>query len=165
MPDMLLTALRNTMREIRSHLPSNYQSKSSHSICNKIGQLEQYRQAKHLALYQATRGEVDLTQLWNSAPLQGKFCYFPALQGDTLLFLPATPATPFKKNRYGILEPDVDFVKAIDIAQLDLMILPLLVFDRLCHRIGMGAGYYDRTLADKSPKFLLGVGYPFQRVP
>ncbi len=60
-------------------------------ICNRISQLEQYRYAKRIALYKAANGEIDLGSIWRSAPLQGKYCYFPSLNEDgTLTFLPAT---------------------------------------------------------------------------
>jgi 5-formyltetrahydrofolate cyclo-ligase len=49
-------------------------------------------------------------------------------------------------NRWGILEPHipVDFVHPM---QIDMVIVPLLGFDERGHRLGYGAGYYDRFLA------------------
>lgn len=165
MPDQFKTALRNAIKQVRSKISAPYRTISSNQICNRIRSLEQYRRAKRIALYFAANGETDLTNLWNSAPLHGKFCYFPALNDDlTLSFLPATPKTPFKKNRYGILEPDVSFDLAIPLEELNLIIMPLVAFDFRCTRIGMGAGYYDRTLKNIKNVTLLGVAYQFQRV-
>lgn len=165
MPNPYKTALRDSLKQIRQTLPQDYQSKTSQKICNQIKKIESFRQAKRLGLYHAANGEVDLDSLWKSAPLQGKFCYFPAITKDkTLVFLPATPATSFKKNQYGILEPDVSHSLSLAIEQLDLLLIPLVAFDRQCRRLGMGAGYYDRTLAHHPQCLLLGVAYEFQKV-
>ncbi|MDI1352812.1 MAG: 5-formyltetrahydrofolate cyclo-ligase [bacterium] len=163
MTDQYKTALRTTIKQVRSKTSRAYRLKVSQQICNKVKRLEQYRRAKQIALYFPINGEIDLSSLWNSAPLQGKFCYFPALNKDlTLSFLPATPTTAFSKNHYGIHEPDVSFDLAKPIEQLDLIIMPLVAFDIHCTRVGMGAGYYDRTLEHKKPRNLIGVAYQFQ---
>lgn len=165
MPDKFKNAIRNTMKQVRSKVSTAYRSKASNQMCTRIRALEQYRRAKTIALYFAVNNEIDLTALWNSAPLQGKFCYFPVLNYDlTLSFLPATPSTLFKKNQYGIPEPDVSIDEAIPVEELDLIIAPLLAFDMRCTRLGMGAGYYDRTLEKKQLGHLFGVGFQFQLV-
>lgn len=153
------------MKQIRSNLSPHFRITASNQICTHIRTLDQYRKAKRIALYHAIHGEIDLNSLWDSAPMQGKFCYFPALQEDlTLLFLPATSATAFKANRFGILEPDVAPDLALSVDELDFMILPLVAFDAQGTRLGMGAGYYDRTLTNRTKALLVGVGYPFQKV-
>ena len=165
MPDQLKIALRNSIKQIRSKISVPYRARSSTQICNRIRALEEYRRAKSVAMYFAINGEIDLSTLWHSAPLQGKFCYFPVLnQNSTLSFLPATPKTPFKNNRYGIPEPDVSRDLAIPIEELDLIIMPLVAFDTRCTRLGMGSGYYDRTLVNKKNCMFLGVAYQFQKV-
>jgi 5-formyltetrahydrofolate cyclo-ligase len=165
MTDPFKNALRNTMKQVRSKISLPYQTLASKQICSRIRALDHYRRAKRLALYFAINGEIDLTPLWNSAPFQGKFCYFPTLNDDlTLSFLPATPATLFKNNRYGIPEPDVSVDLALPIEAFDLIILPVVAFDRTCTRLGMGSGYYDRTLANKKGGHFFGVAYQFQYV-
>ena len=164
MADRFKQALRVSCQKIRTHLSPSHQQKISSKICAHIRTLDQYRYAKRLALYQAINGEIDLGGLWRAAPMQGKYCYFPALNKDgTLSFLPATPTSPFLKNQYGIKEPDVGREEAILPDQLDLMFLPLVAVDEQGTRLGMGAGYYDRTLAHSRPPLLVGVAYEFQR--
>ncbi|MFA6303102.1 MAG: 5-formyltetrahydrofolate cyclo-ligase [Legionella sp.] len=165
MPNMIKIALRNTIKQVRSKMSQSYRSQSSTHICNRIRLLDIYVNAKHIALYQAANGEVELNSIWKSAPHHGKTCYFPVLKEDlSLLFVPAKPETTFHKNRYGILEPDVPHDQAINPNDLDLVFMPLVAFDAKCTRIGMGAGYYDRTFANVRNCHLFGVAYQFQRV-
>lgn len=165
MHDPYKKVLRTTMKQIRANTSTHFRFVSSRKICHKIKALEPYRKAKHLALYFAMHGEVDLTMIWKTAPLHGKFCYFPIVNENlTLSFLPATPSSAFKTNRFGILEPDVSIEEAIDPEQLDLIIMPMVGFDARCIRLGMGSGCYDRTLANKKNGTLLGVAYQFQHI-
>lgn len=163
MVDRYKNALRKTCRSVRENLPPAYQQKISSQICNRIRQLKEYRYAKRIALYHAFKGEIDLSDLWRAAPMQGKFCYFPVLNADkTLAFLPATPATPFVNNKFGIPEPQVELSEQISPKELDLIFIPLVAFDNACTRLGMGSGYYDRTLAKQNHPLLIGVAYEFQ---
>lgn len=157
--------LRSTIKQIRMNTSSSFRAYSSQIICTKVKSLGTYRKAKHIALYFAINGEVDLHQLWSTAPLQGKFCYFPVLNEDySLSFLPATPNTALKKNHLDIYEPDVTLDKAIAPNDLDLIIMPLVGFDNQCRRLGMGSGSYDRTLKKSDKTILLGVAYQFQHM-
>ena len=63
--------------------------------------------------------------------------------------------TKFEINKWGIPEP-VGAVKA-DISKIDLVLIPLVVFDRSGHRIGYGKGYYDRFLKQVPQAMKLGV--------
>ena len=81
------------------------------------------------------------------------------------------PDTSFTKNRYGILEPDVPAGSLATALELDVVLVPLVAFDRRGGRLGMGGGYYDATfafLASRTcwhePK-LVGVAFSFQEVP
>lgn len=166
MTDQFKQALRLTNQYIRKHLSPSYQQKISSKICSQIRTLEEYRYAKRIALYQAMNGEIDLGDLWRTAPLQGKYCYFPVINKDeTLSFMPATPSTLFLKNKYGIQEPEVHRKQVLAPSQIDLMFIPLVAVDERGTRIGMGAGYYDKTLAVSRPPLLVGVAYNFQRQP
>ncbi|WP_025386329.1 5-formyltetrahydrofolate cyclo-ligase [Legionella oakridgensis] len=166
MADQFKEALRQTYRLIRKNLPHAYKQAAAKKICTQIRALKEYRYAKRIALYHAIHGEVNLNSLWKSAPLQGKYCYFPILREDlSLLFLPATPATHFYENRYGIQEPHGSLDEVLRPDELDIIFMPLVAFDERGTRLGMGAGYYDRTLAKYKARLLIGVAYDFQRLP
>jgi len=64
-----------------------------------------------------------------------------------LLFLRQTAATQWRYNVYSIREPMLDVTKVMPLHQLQVMIVPVVGFDAQGRRLGMGGGYYDRTLA------------------
>ena len=153
--------LRASCIGLRKQVSITEQNRVSALICERIRGLSSYRAAKHIALYQAVNGEIDLSQL-RLSPTHN--CYFPVIQDDkTLIFLPATSTTVFYKNKFGILEPNVLRAFARRPNQLDIIFLPLVAFDEYGTRMGMGGGFYDRTLANERPSLLIGVGYEFQR--
>lgn len=80
----------------------------------------------------------------------GKRCYLPVLHPfltGRLWFAPWTPTTPMQLNRFDIPEPVYRPAEICKPQWLDIIITPLLGFDQRCHRLGMGGGFYDRTLA------------------
>jgi len=159
-------AIRERCLTIRNQLNVETQSQCSNKVCRRIITLKQYQNAHQIALFYAFNGEVDLTEVWHHALSQGKQCYFPVIIEPTLLlFLPVTTTTTFLPNQYGILEPQVDPQLAISPEDLEVIFTPLVAFDKHGTRVGMGKGFYDHTLADSRPKWLLGVGYEFQKEP
>lgn len=58
-----------------------------------------------------------------------------------------TPETPLIQNRWGIPEP-ASASATVSPTELDLVLVPLLIFDESGHRVGYGGGYYDRFLAE-----------------
>ena len=122
----------------------------------------------------ANDGELDPSYLMASAWAMGKGCYLPVLtpnHNKSLLFAPYEPDVPMTYNQFGIPEPAVAARHRIKARNLDLIIMPLVAFDRRGNRIGMGGGYYDRTLSFLKARThwhkprLVGVGYAFQEVP
>ena len=158
---------------LRSHYKSLRQTRTpaqmmsaSERISALILAWSAYREAKCIAIYHAIPGEVDLSLIWKTALSAGKSCAFPAINEDhTLSFLPATPSTVFAKNRFGIAEPTLPRAQALPPDQMDIIFLPLVAFDAYGTRLGMGGGYYDRTLAHARPRWLVGIAYDEQRQP
>lgn len=114
-----------------------------------------YLRASHVAFYMAAGGEMDPWPAMTAAAGLGKRCYLPVMtdrlrrwQQAPLAFQAFDPAEgEFRINRYGILEPAFDPRALIRPEQLDVVIIPLVGFDRAGNRVGMGQGFYDRTFA------------------
>jgi 5-formyltetrahydrofolate cyclo-ligase len=84
------------------------------------------------------------------------------LRGEALRFHRWRPGRELIPGRFGTLHPECDLVAP------DVLLVPLLGFDRLGHRLGYGAGYYDRTLEGLPGRRTIGCGFAVQvveRVP
>ena len=79
----------------------------------------------------------------------------PKICDDQLIHFEIDLNTEFIINELGIREPtaDVEFDKSL----IEIIIVPLLVFDRKGHRVGYGGGYYDRFMGD-APKNVVKIG-------
>ncbi|MEW6119066.1 MAG: 5-formyltetrahydrofolate cyclo-ligase [Pseudomonadota bacterium] len=126
--------------------------------------------ARRIGFYLPQHGEFDIRPLMNQALWMGRECSLPVLprRGRTMRFGRVRAGSRMLPNRYGIPEPqDLQPLRA---RQLDLLLMPLVGFDTAGHRLGMGGGYYDATLAFmrhrrhwRKPR-LVGVAFECQRV-
>jgi 5-formyltetrahydrofolate cyclo-ligase len=116
-------------------------------------------------------GEVDCQYIVQSAWERGLAVFLPVLRGQELLFVPYRQDSNFSRNRLGIPEPMTASGNSFRPRQMDVVLTPLVGFDELGNRLGMGGGYYDRSfrfLRDRNnwirPR-LVGLAYEFQKVP
>lgn len=167
-----IDALRRQICCLRQALTPDEQAAASAAIVQRIRQLPLFEQALHVAVYSAIRGEVDLQSLWHDAPA-AKHWYLPVIVPGperAMRFVRHEAAAVLRKSALGIPEPDAANGVVRAPRGLDLVLAPLVAFDADGHRIGMGAGYYDRAFAflrnappPEQPR-LIGVAYEFQRV-
>lgn len=153
--------LRQKMLEIRKSLPSTVVKKVSKEICDVVKNLDSFKNANKIASYMSYNGEIDPSFLDSS---DSKIYAFPVPQENGLLKF-IQPVGALRKGSFGILEPETGI--EVEISELDLVLVPLVVADHACNRLGHGAGYYDRTFAtDRISKrpLLVGLAYDFQIV-
>lgn len=157
--------LREAMRARRSALSDALVKEASQRVCARIRALHHWQAARHIALYLPVNGEIDPRALMND-PLPSQQFYLPCITREKMLhFLPFTKDTSLRPNRYGIPEPLQTEEHACSAPELNLVIVPLVAFDATCQRLGMGAGFYDRTFANPATRpLLLGLAHDFQRV-
>ncbi len=149
---------RQHIREKRNQLHSDVQFQASIELVTQCAQLSEFQTAQHIALYLSADGELITTPLIEWLWCQGKRTYLPVIHPFSkghLLFLHYDQHTPMVLNRYSIAEPKLDQTQILPVQQLDLICTPLVGFDSTGHRLGMGGGYYDRTL---EPWFKTGRG-------
>jgi 5-formyltetrahydrofolate cyclo-ligase len=126
-----------------------------------------FPQSQHIACYIPYQDEFDATPLIEAVWAAKKACYVPVVQAEKWLrFVRYDDGAALRKNQYGILEPTRQ-EQVIPPDELDVVVLPLLAFDRYGHRLGTGGGYYDRTFAflrgEENPKpSLVGLAYAAQ---
>lgn len=93
--------------------------------------------------------------------------YLPVLHpfsAGNLLFLRYLPTTAMTTNKYGISEPKLDVTQVLPANALDVIYTPLVAFDGQGNRMGMGGGYYDRTLAANPHITTIGIAHDCQQV-
>jgi len=169
---MARAALRAELRTHRRALSPQQQQQASLGAVRQLMKLPVFMRSQHVALYRAADGELDpaaiARQLWK----MNKQCYLPVLhptRPQELWFVHYEADTPLKPNRYGVLEPDPFQNHQLPANLLDTVLLPLVGFDRAGNRLGMGAGFYDRTFAFKQHKphgkpWLIGLAHGCQEV-
>ena len=118
-----------------------------------------------VAGYSPIRSEVDPAPLMRKLAAQGAQLALPVItaRGQSLRFRVWSADDRLLQGPLGILEPSP---AAAEITP-DIVLVPLAAFDRSGHRIGYGAGHYDRTLAQlhKSKGFaVIGLAFATQQV-
>jgi 5-formyltetrahydrofolate cyclo-ligase len=115
-------------------------------------------------LYLAADGEIGTAGLEKLARNQGKALYLPVIhEDDSLGFALWEPDSELFPNRYGIPEPP-STATVCKPANLDLIFLPLVGWDRPGGRLGMGGGFYDRSLEKVTGPTLVGLAHSCQEI-
>ncbi|MBD9457629.1 5-formyltetrahydrofolate cyclo-ligase [Pseudomonas sp. PDM05] len=165
--------LRRMLRKARRELSPSQQRKAAHGLYRQLAQQPLFRRAKHISLYLPTDGEIDPRLLLRAAQRRGKATYLPVLSAwprTKMVFQRVRPGEKLKPNRFRILEPRVNIGQQRKVWALDLVLLPLVGFDEAGGRLGMGGGFYDRSLAYLARRqswrkpTLLGLAHECQKV-
>lgn len=161
-------ALRRQMRQRRRALTPLQQHRASVGLCRVLGGSLLFRKARRIAFYLARDGEIDPGPLLALAARLGKRCYLPVVAGQRMWFGEYHPGDRLYPNRFGIPEPRLPRGGHFPAARLDLVLTPLVAFDRRGGRLGMGGGFYDRSFAFKRRQpgrpALVGLAHHFQEV-
>jgi 5-formyltetrahydrofolate cyclo-ligase len=117
-----------------------------------------------VAAYMRTEAEADPAPIVDELRRRGHVIAMPSVEGKgALVFRLFDDETRFVAGSYGIPMPS----KSARSLDPDLLIVPLIAFDRSGHRLGYGAGYYDRTLEKLKkikPILTVGLAYAVQEV-
>jgi len=144
-------SIRQVLRTKRKSLTASFQKTAAEALLLRLQNDIVVKEAEHIALYLANNGELDLQPFIHWCWQQNKHIYLPVVHPFSkghLLFLRYENNSIMAINRYNIEEPKLDVRYIKPIQQLDIIFTPLVAFDSTGARIGMGGGYYDRTLAN-----------------
>jgi len=143
-------SLRQLIRARRQALSVEQQQLASTNLTAQLSQHERVVASSNIAIYLANDGELDPHGFIDWCWQHHKKVYLPVIHPFTkghLLFLRYTTNSKMVANCFGILEPILDVRDICPIEKLDVLCTPLVAFDRSGNRLGMGGGFYDRTLA------------------
>lgn len=135
--------LRKELREIRRSIGQPLRKRSGKNLLHQCQKNAIFRNAKHVAIFIPNDGEIETRAIINFLVHQGYFVYLPILVGEKLKF--AKLGKLFRKNRFGIDEPIYAPLEGAH--RMDIILMPLVGFDKNKNRLGMGGGFYDKTLS------------------
>lgn len=163
--------LRKWLREQRTALSAPQRIAASQALVGQLERIPGYLTGRRIGGYWAVDGELPLAALMQGLRTREQGWHLPVIGARRQLrFAPWRPGIALATNRHGIPEPICASVDLLAPAQLDVVLLPLLGFDRRGHRLGFGGGYYDRSFAflkdrrEAGRPLLVGIGYALQEV-
>jgi 5-formyltetrahydrofolate cyclo-ligase len=158
--------LRKRLRGVRKTTPAEACAVRSSALVARLEQHETMIEAKSVALFWPieSRHEVDLRPLDATLRARGVRIAYPAIDPDSGVMTLRWVDEPsvLEEKGYGFMEPAPDAPEATD---LGVVIVPAVAVDPTGHRIGYGAGYYDRTLPRYAPPAVsIVVAYDWQLI-
>jgi 5-formyltetrahydrofolate cyclo-ligase len=163
--------LRAELRARRKALGASDRIAAANGVAGTLDQLADYLVDSRIAGYWAIDGELPLHIVVANLGRRGQHYCLPRITGARQLsFVEWRSGADLEANRYGIPEPVCTESDLIAPADIDIVLLPLLGFDRHGSRIGYGGGYYDASFAflrdrdEATSPLLVGIGYAAQEV-
>lgn len=165
--------LRKTLRIQRDAIEPSTSEMAAVSAAKILLSHPLFHASHSIACYLARDAEFNTMPIIKTIWQANKQCYLPVLTKDQdkpLHFFKFKAGDALLANRYDIMEPSTLNSQAYPAENLDVVLLPLLAFDREGHRLGTGGGYYDRTFAFLSSverpnkPLLIGLGYAMQEM-
>ncbi|MBW9156665.1 5-formyltetrahydrofolate cyclo-ligase [Clostridium tagluense] len=166
MENNLKDNLRKNMLKERKSMKTETVSAFSHIIMDTIIKLPEFLNCKNIMLYLSFNNEVDTYALAKWCLDNGKKVIVPYCIKETREIIPFeinNLTTDLTKSSFGIMEPKHDILKKANTCDIDLIIVPGVVFDKYGSRIGFGAGYYDRFLPKRVKNTpTIGIAFDYQ---
>ncbi len=155
--------LREEYLEIRKSILNKINK--SEIITNKVIEEVEYKNAKVIAIYKSFGTEVDTDNLIEYSIKLEKAIALPRVINNELKFYKIKSLQEsFIKSKFGVEEPIENEANYIEKANIDLVIVPGLLFDKENNRLGYGKGYYDRFL-EKGEFETIGICFDEQILP
>lgn len=168
---MTKSDLRTTVLERRAAISADDRGLWDQLIFERAHKMKAFQLATRVHVYRSFGHEVETTSFIEYAWGIGKDVYVPVVPpGKGLLHhVRVTWRTQWREGAFGISEPVIEdpaevITESAFFGPESAIIVPLVAFDRQCHRLGYGKGYYDRFLAGTTAASI-GIAYELQRLP
>ncbi len=149
--------LRQAMLAARKRVASNATEEAAQAIVSHLQAL--IAPDASVAGYIPIRGELNIVPALHALYKGGARLALPkVLASGEMIFLSWAPDAPLEADTHGVLSP-----VCVEAVTPDVLLVPLLAFDRERFRLGYGGGYYDRALASLNAK-TIGIAYSFQYI-
>ena len=162
-----LKTIRKDLRKKRRQLTTYQQKQAAQQVLNQLRQHHIFKNSQNIGLYLSAFGEIQTKAIIEYCFLKRKKVFLPLIcnMNQKLVWI-SISKYQYRNKRFiqhslGMQEPIA--TRGKHVATLDLLLMPLLACDTQGSRVGMGGGFYDRTLADAPKKpFRLGIAHHFQ---
>lgn len=158
--------LRRQFRALRNNLPPGNQQAHARAVAHHLLCSGELLRARAVAGYAAADGELDLTPVFEKLWRMNTRIGLPVINplNPRLDFYRYNRDQPLVRGRFDILVPNLQ-AEHLPRLRIDLLLVPLVAVDAQGTRLGMGGGYYDRTLKSLPPQLrprLMGVAHACQ---
>lgn len=158
--------LRKEVLDRRNRLTTAQRVIRSADILQKLFELEAVRSAAWIHFYLSYGSEVETTGMIAHALLRGKRVTVPKMEPASkqlVLSELKDPVHELSPGPKGIPEPKPEVFRPVGVGTMDLFVVPGVAFDERGNRLGQGAGYYDRLLAESSGTIpIVGLAFELQ---
>ena len=160
--------LRKLILQSRDEMDFEKANSLSEKATENVIHSDLFQKAKNIMVFASFRSEIDTHEIMKAIFAEGKKLYLPLCLKKTneIVCCLVSSLDDLETSDYGISEPKKETLFIGDCRDLDLIIVPGAAFDVKGHRIGYGAGYYDRLLSRPGMKAInLGLCFDLQIVP
>ena len=137
-------SVRRAVLTERDAVPEEDRSERSEAIADRFLELADAAGVETVLAFWSFGSEVDTAPLIARLRSEGKTVALPRIELGDVVPVVAASGAPMSETSFGAMEPAEG--RALDVAELDLVVVPGVAFDRWCGRVGYGGGYYDRFL-------------------
>ena len=135
---MNLVTLRDEMKKRRQQLTKEVWRRCSEQVSHHLFKTDFYQNSHKIACYFSCHNELNTELILNDIFFKNKSCYLPKIfPNNKMGFVAYQPEDTLQKNQFGILEPTDKGQDIIKINQLDLVLAPLVAFDKQGNRLGI----------------------------
>ncbi|AEI88774.1 MAG: 5-formyltetrahydrofolate cyclo-ligase [Candidatus Midichloria mitochondrii] len=153
---LIKVGLRKKLKQIRFGLDASCRNKASEAISEAV---DKYLNANNIAAYCPMNNEVDITRYLRG--LKNKKLALPVIENQEMIFREWLLESNLLMNKWSTLEPDPSVGRVVI---PEIIIVPMLGFDRKNHRLGYGFGYYDKVLRSYPSALSIGIAFSVQEV-